>query len=79
LHGLAVLHEAGGDGPEAVTRLDRPFAHQDLAVHFDDTAGDDPRIVVVDRAARRADGAGQVVAFRDLHLDRLAARGTELH
>jgi hypothetical protein len=41
LHGLAVLHEAGGDGPEAVPRLDRPLAHQDPAVYFDDTAGDD--------------------------------------
>jgi hypothetical protein len=80
LHRLAVLHEAGRHRPEAVPRLDRALAHQDPAVvHLDDAAGDDARILVVDRRAGGTDIAGQVVAFRHLRLDRLATVRTELH
>jgi hypothetical protein len=79
LHGFAVLHESGRHGPEAVARLDRPFAHEDLAVHVDDAPGNDLRILIVDRRAGRTDVARQVVAFRGFLRDRLAAGGTELH
>ena len=69
LYCFAVLHEAGRNGPEAVPRLDGALAQQDLAFHLDDTAGDDARVLIVNRAARRADVPRQVIAFGNLELD----------
>ena len=64
LRRLAVLHEAGGDRPEAVARLDRAPAQQDAALVFRHAADDDLRILVVNRAAAVADVARQVIAGR---------------
>ena len=66
LHRLGHFHVAGGQGPEAAARLDRPAAEQDAAVDLGHHAADDDlRVLIGDEAAI---GAGQplpVIAGRD--------------
>src|SRR5688572_8845435 len=79
LDGFAVLHEAGGEGPEAAARLDGAAAHQDAVLEDRHAAGDDPRILIMDRGTSPADEARQVVARRDSQFDGLTAVRAEVH
>src|SRR5690606_13384259 len=76
---LAVLHEARGRSPIAAARFDRALAQQQLGSGLDDASGDDARILIMNDAARGADVAWPIVAFRHFPLDRMAAVGAELH
>src|SRR5665213_303276 len=79
LHGLPVLHEPGRKGPIAQAWLDGPAAQQDAPVVVRDTAGDDPRVLVVNGPAMGADKPRQVIARRNAQLDGLAALAAEVH
>ncbi|CAN0620261.1 conserved protein of unknown function [Burkholderia multivorans] len=76
---LAHLHEACGQRPVAVTRLDRAAAQQHLIAPDGDRADDVARILVVDRAAVIADEALAVIAGRDARDDFVTADGAEFH
>src|SRR6185436_14895896 len=76
---LAVLHEARREGPEAAARLYGTAAHQDAILEDRDASGDDPRVLIMDRSAGRADKPRQVVPRRDLEFDLLAAIRAEIH
>src|SRR5690242_13107372 len=69
LKGLAVLHEAGGYGPEATPRLDSPPTQQDSALVLGNAAHDQARILIVDRSAGIADVTGDQITRRDAQLD----------
>jgi hypothetical protein len=72
--GLAELHEAGGQGPQALSRLDVAPAEQHLVLPHRQRADDVERVLVVDRRADRAGGAIAVVVGRRFVAD-LAAAG----
>src|SRR4030067_338976 len=53
--GLVVFHEPGGQGPEPVARLDRAPAQKNLVLPLRDAADHDLGVLVMNRAAGRAD------------------------
>ena len=69
LGGLAELHEAGRQGPQAVARLDVAPAQQHLVVPDRHGADDVERVLVVDGAAGGADRALAVVVGRNAVVD----------
>jgi hypothetical protein len=79
LNGFAVLHEPGRNGPVAQSRLDGPATQQDAPLVVGDAAGNDLRVLVVDRAAIRADVAWQMIPWRNAKLYGLAALAAEVH
>ena len=62
LYRLAVFHEAGGNCPQAVTRLDGPAAQQDTPLPLGNTAGNDIGVLVMDSVALAAHVPRQGVA-----------------
>jgi hypothetical protein len=62
--GFAQLHEAGGQGPGVVARLDGAAAQQDAALPYRHGAHHHQRIAVVHRAAVLAHVAHLAVAGR---------------
>ena len=79
LHGFAVLHEPGRNGPVAQSRFDGPATQQDPPFVVGNAAGDDLRVLVVDRAAVGADIPRQMITWRNTKLDRVAAVAAEVH
>src|SRR5450755_3606120 len=71
---FAEFHEAGGQRPQAIARLDVAAAEQHFVAPDRHGADDVERILVVDRAAHAARGALAVVVGRDL-VPRCAAAG----
>src|SRR5690348_10714971 len=77
---LAVLEKARGQRPQAVARIDRPPAQEHPALPIRQTADDDLRILIVDRAAARAYPPRKRVALRNPLLERGgAAVAAEFH
>src|SRR5437588_11176162 len=77
--GLVVLHEAGGQGPVAVARLDGSSAQQNSPLKFRHTTYDQFGILVVDLAAVVADPARQRVPRPHALEHRGRAVRAELH
>lgn len=63
--GFAVLHEAGGQCPEAELWLDGASAEKNLLFVFDDAADYQPRVFIMDMAASSANMAREAVTGRD--------------
>ena len=76
---FAVLHKSGRQRPQAITRFDSPPAQQHPPLPFQNTAGDDLRVLVVNGIAHFADMPGQVVARRDAQGHARAALATKIH
>src|SRR3989441_2226474 len=77
--GLVVLHEAGGQGPVAVARLDGAPAEENFSFKLWNAAYDQLGILVVDLAAVLADPARQRVPRRHALHHRGRAVRAELH
>ena len=77
--GLAVLHEARRDRPEAAPRLDGPPAQQDPSFPLGYAARHPLGIGVVDGPAGIAHMPRQLIARRNPESDRAAALAAELH
>jgi hypothetical protein len=78
-HRLVVLHEARGERPVAIARLDRAAAKENPPRVLRDRADDQLGVLVMDLAAGVADVARQAVAGRHAPRDRGTAVGAELH
>lgn len=70
---LRVLHEAGGQGPEAVTGFDCPSAQQDAIVPLGYRPDHEFGIHVVNRPARVTNVTRQAIACRDSKIEGLSA------
>ncbi|MCY1304078.1 hypothetical protein D9M70_538200 [compost metagenome] len=79
LQGLAVFHEAGGQGPEALARGDGAPAEQDASFPHGQAAGDDAWVLVMHGQAPVADVPWAIVAAGDSQTYAGAALAAELH
>src|SRR5262249_60433953 len=73
------LEIAGGQGPKAMTRVDRTAAQQNALTPSGDRADDDFRIIVEDVTAFGADHPLAVVAFGDASYRPAAEGGVVRH
>ena len=79
LDGLAVFHEAGGQGPETQARLDGTTAQQHLIAPHRYGAGDDIGVLVVNGLTVIADITQACVAFGNALGDWFTALAAEVH
>src|SRR5882762_2216822 len=77
--GLVVLHEAGGQGPVAIARLDGAPAEENFSFKFGNATYDQLGIFIMDLAAVVADPARQRVPRRHALQYRSRAVRAELH
>jgi len=77
--GLAVFHEPGGQGPQAIPGFDCAATQEDLVFPFGDTAHDHFRILIVDRAASGADVTRQAVTVGYAQCHRTATFAAKIH